>query len=63
MPRKQGAPRVIALVVSSEGKNIDRNLNSLYIRMVKRQLIGSSFTPEQKKNALKALRKLHRDNA
>ena len=63
MPRKPKPPRVMVEVVSSEEKDIDRSLNCLYIRMVKRQRIGSSFTPEQKKNALKALRKLHRDNA
>lgn len=59
MPRKP-PPTVTVELIANSSENIDRQLNALYIRMVKRRLLDSGFTAEQKREVLKALNRIHR---
>lgn len=60
MPRKP-PPQVCAEMIHDCSRNTEQQLNALYIRMVKRQLLESSLTAEQKKEVLKALNRTHRE--
>ncbi|MGN1100720.1 MAG: hypothetical protein ACI4RG_00910 [Huintestinicola sp.] len=58
MPRKPPPEVIVEEIPSKEGT--ERKLNELYLRMIKRQLSGSSYTAPQKKAVLKALKQYHR---
>lgn len=57
MPRKP-PPEVTAETISADNADKDRRLNDLYIRMVKRRLLESSFDNVQKKAVLNAIRQI-----